>query len=189
MKSVDRWRKAIRHSDLKATARHVAIELSEFMDRDSLCNAHPGAPLLAKRTGLHPDTVKVTLKKLEARGWIECTRRGKGPGSASNWCGRFPSRGSAEPPVQGAENPPTLVHTTERPGPEGRASLKDDPRLLEAAGSIRARWDGEIHPRKTGRRDPDHLIGDLKKAADKNPKDVDQIIQVMLSWLEIEESK
>jgi hypothetical protein len=133
-KAVDRWRDAIRHSDMPATCRHVALELSEYMDFDSLCSARPGAPLIAKRTGLHPRTVKATLKRLEARGWIECMRRGKGPGSASVWCGRFPRVGSAGPPEAGAEMPPTLtVPTEKRSGPRGRPAVNDSESVRVAA--------------------------------------------------------
>ena len=115
-RAIDRWRRAIRNSDLTPTCRHVALELAEFMDYDTLCNAYPGAARLAKLTGYHPRTVERTLRRLETEGWVQCVHRGgsrreeqrahargdsrylgRRERSASNYCGRFPR---ARPPAE-----------------------------------------------------------------------------------------
>ena len=109
-RAIDRWRHAIRTSDLPPTYRHVALELAEFMNYDTLCNAHPGTKRLADRTGFHVRTVQNALKRLEEAGWIvrvwqggnrhdERRAYGRGEGgylrrrerSASMYCGRFPT--------------------------------------------------------------------------------------------------
>lgn len=69
------WRSAIVDSELAATTRHVALTLSLHMnERGGSC--YPGAPRLARETGLSERAVRDHLGRLVDAGWLVLERRG-----------------------------------------------------------------------------------------------------------------
>jgi DNA-binding transcriptional MocR family regulator len=75
-----RWRyeKAVRDSDLPASAKSIAWALKSRADEFGWCN--PSLPTLAHDAGLSRSTVALHLRVLQAQGWLW---RGSGGGHAS----------------------------------------------------------------------------------------------------------
>lgn len=69
------WRSAVCESDLAPTTRHVALTLSLYMSERG-DSARPGAPTLARDTGLSVRAVREHLAELERRGWLRLVERG-----------------------------------------------------------------------------------------------------------------
>jgi DNA-binding MarR family transcriptional regulator len=57
------------------TSRHVLGALCDFMDNDG-GNCFPSQETLAKKTGLHLNSVKKHIKLLVKSGWIKSTAKG-----------------------------------------------------------------------------------------------------------------
>ena len=108
IKPVLTWRSAICDSDLPATARHVALTLSIYMNERG-GSAFPGGGRLAADTGLSLRTVRTALSTLEEAGWLRVvTRGGSLPGRE-----RKATVYEAAVPMTGAT--PALVEETPAP--------------------------------------------------------------------------
>jgi hypothetical protein len=70
------WRGAITDSDLPATARHVALTLSLYMNEVG-SSAFPSIVTLARKTGLGESTVRDYLHQLRDTGWLVAGERGR----------------------------------------------------------------------------------------------------------------
>jgi hypothetical protein len=92
----DAWRHAVRRSHLRAPVKAVLVELSEYMDNDTLGDAYPGPARLARATGYSLVTAKRALKEARERGWIVQTFKGGSRGGkdrhASIYRGAWPNR-------------------------------------------------------------------------------------------------
>jgi hypothetical protein len=69
------WRSALCDSGLPATARHVALTISIYMNERG-GSAYPGGTRLAEDTGLSLRTVRSALAVLEQSGWLTVVERG-----------------------------------------------------------------------------------------------------------------
>ena len=69
------WRSALCDSGLPATARHVALTISIYMNERG-GSAYPGGTRLAEDTGLSLRTVRTALATLEQTGWLTVVTRG-----------------------------------------------------------------------------------------------------------------
>jgi hypothetical protein len=79
------WRAAILASDLKASARLVALVLSTHMDREG-GSCFPSQELLAKETGHARSTVQLAIDAVERGGYLECDRhRGRVTHYRASW--------------------------------------------------------------------------------------------------------
>lgn len=78
MKHVDRYRRALKESDLPPPARWVATCLADYMDHDTLASAFPGNPRLVRETGYGDRTVRRALVVLVDTGWLKVHRQGAG---------------------------------------------------------------------------------------------------------------
>src|SRR5918994_3357828 len=91
---VHRWRETVRHSRLRPLYKLVLIELSDFMDWETLGSAHPGPALLAHRTGVSIETAKRALKAGVGAELLHRTYTGGSRGgtrTASAYRGNFPT--------------------------------------------------------------------------------------------------
>lgn len=87
------WRSAICQSDLPATARHVALTLSLFMNELG-ASAYPGTGRLVQATALGESTVRRDLHMLVNRGWLELVEEGGRRGErkrANEYAARIPN--------------------------------------------------------------------------------------------------
>jgi hypothetical protein len=91
------WRRAICTSDLPPTARHVALTLSLYMNGQG-GSAFPGAPRLAKETGLSVRAVRQQLRGLSRGGWLCVDSRGGGRGHATEYVAALP-KGAPRSPI------------------------------------------------------------------------------------------
>jgi hypothetical protein len=84
------WRSAICDSELTATARHVALTLSLYMNERG-GSAFPGAERLAHDTGLSERAVRDHLNGLVHAGWLVLLHRGGGRKNANEYGAAIPA--------------------------------------------------------------------------------------------------
>ena len=114
------WRSAICESDLPATAKHVALTISLYMNERG-GSAFPGGSRLARDTSLDLRTVKRALALLEAEGWLTVVHRGScvrgGRRTANEYAASQPDRchtttGVTRPPVSHVHRPVSQMSST-----------------------------------------------------------------------------
>lgn len=153
------WRSAICDSDLPPTTRHVALTLSLHMSERG-DSAFPGAPLLAKETGLTERSCRDHLHALVTAGYLELIEQGgikgarrrsnhyraitpdgslttpeppSGVGSGGPEAGPQPSDGAAESPI------PEPDRTT----PEPPSGVTPEPDAGDPGTSTRSTPEGD----------------------------------------------
>jgi hypothetical protein len=78
VKASERWIRAVRRTELKPRAKHVAEVLaSKYMDWDTLGSCYPGRSKLATETSMSVRTVDAALADLVAAGWLIMVKRGR----------------------------------------------------------------------------------------------------------------
>ena len=109
-REIERWRKAVRDSDLKMPLRVVLYAMSFYMHYDRLDGAYPGPARLAAETGAAASTVKAALRKLVALGWLEPTAIGgssNGRRIATTYRGTYPPGTPVQDTTRSPRNPVT----------------------------------------------------------------------------------
>jgi DNA-binding GntR family transcriptional regulator len=87
------WRLAVRDSTLRPTARHVALTLDTWMDKNGHC--FPERPTIADATGLGLRTVDAALRTLEHEGFLRVQRsRGR---HVNHYYATLPNSAAAAP--------------------------------------------------------------------------------------------
>jgi hypothetical protein len=135
------WRSAICDSNLTPTERHVALTLALHMNERG-GSAFPGAPRLARETGLHLTTVKNALGRLVEAGWLEIVARGGSPRGGRRSAHQYEAR----IPVAYDDRSP---HTTGRDERDDRSSSAHRPVVLDdPSTSSSSSWNSRAHARE-----------------------------------------
>lgn len=118
------WRVAVRDSDLDATAKHVALTLSVYMNRRGI--AWPSRVSLAAGTSRTIRTVERAVARLEQAGFLVVARS---TGRRSNlYCAVIPNRGPGDAVAGDAtasEKTATASEKTANRGPGDALSSKE----------------------------------------------------------------
>jgi hypothetical protein len=116
------WRRALTDSNLNPTRRLVAFTLSLHMDAAG-GSCWPSLERVAHESGLSLGAVKNALNELEAGGWIERNRAGRGKGGrgkVTHYVAKLPGNGHVEAAFR--SEPATSESETGHPRAENRLS-------------------------------------------------------------------
>lgn len=138
------WRGCIGDSDLPATTRHVALQLSMHMNERG-GSAFPSVATLARETRLSEHTVRDHLHDLRDAGWLSVTERG-GPYKTNIYAATVPESfqiahatsrwvqtGHGQPASAGGQPP------SGRPATSPRQGRTED--VIRSRGSLLS-WEG-----------------------------------------------